>query len=439
MKLEGGTDDGNRERELERGKEEAPTAELEDTYPEGGWVAWKNVAASFILVGCCNGYGLVWGNLLQELHSTTHKNTPLSTLNLVAGLMNFVLSFVSFISGRLGDKYGYKRLIIVSVVSTYITFIVCSFISFSLPALFVVQGFLLGTTLGLGLPLFLALPCQYFYVRRGYATGIAASGAGFFGAIFSLIIRGLLPRLGYGRSLLVHASIAFTLSVGACFMIETRELESAKGKPRVNRTWLPTGVWRDPAFYSLNFATLVAFMGFFPVFFFITNLTVVSCPQLDPKSLLPALPLMMANLMSGFGRIFAGRVSDRIGPLNTTIASFTLGSLFQLAIWPNANTFGKIMTLGSLYGFVATWYLSLLSYTCAQLWGMKGIGAITGFELLLSAPGQMFGAQVAGEDSIKADPSPPSPLKDSGSMMLAGALSLLVARFHRERRIFTKY
>lgn len=34
--------------------------------------------------------GLIWGVLSQKLHETTHKEVPLSILNLSVGLCNFV-------------------------------------------------------------------------------------------------------------------------------------------------------------------------------------------------------------------------------------------------------------------------------------------------------------------------------------------------------------
>lgn len=44
-------------------------------------------------------------------------------------------------------------------------------------------------------PLFMSLPSMWFLKRRGFATGIAVSGTGFGGAVGSLIIRSLLPKL----------------------------------------------------------------------------------------------------------------------------------------------------------------------------------------------------------------------------------------------------
>lgn len=71
----------------------------------------------------------------------------------------------------------------------------CAFTYKSLPGLILVQGCLLGASIGFGFPLTMAMPSMWFRKRRGLATGIATSGTGFGGAILSLILRALLPRV----------------------------------------------------------------------------------------------------------------------------------------------------------------------------------------------------------------------------------------------------
>lgn len=57
-------------------------------------------------------------------------------------------------------------------------------------------------------PLFMSFPSQWFHRRRGLATGIAVSGSGIGGGISSLILRGLLPRIGYRNSMLVRSLLS---------------------------------------------------------------------------------------------------------------------------------------------------------------------------------------------------------------------------------------
>ncbi|KAM0745860.1 MFS general substrate transporter [Meredithblackwellia eburnea MCA 4105] len=411
-----------------------------DTYPDGGWDAWMSVFCSFVLCATVNGYGLVFGVLVQDLHQNVHKNVPLSTLNFSGGVANFMFCSVGFVSGRMGEKYGFRRVIAVGVVVQYVAYIVASFTSQSLVCLFIIQGFLLGFGQGIGVPLFMSLPSRYFLRKRGTASAIAGSGHGFGGSIASLIVRGLLPRLGYGHTLLVYGSINFALSMAAVWYMKERQLESAKGKPRVDKNWLPVGVWRDPAIYSLLGATIVAIMGYLTPFIFLTPYTTAKCPQLDPNSILPAVPLIVGAFISGIGRVLSGVVSDSIGPLNAIILSWVLGGLFQILIWANfANSFANIMAFAVLYGMVASWFLAQLPYACSMLWGMRGLATITGLGVLATGPGTFAGAPLGGLILQHTGGNYKAVAYFSGGCMWAGGAILLIARFNREKRLLKRF
>ena len=64
------------------------------------------------------------------------------------------------------------------------------------------QGILAGLGQGMMVPLFMSLPSQWFYKRRGLAGGMALAGAGLGGGSTLLIVRKLLDSLGYKKTLL---------------------------------------------------------------------------------------------------------------------------------------------------------------------------------------------------------------------------------------------
>lgn len=49
-------------------------------------------------------WGLAWGVLSEDLKANTYPDVPLSTLNLIAGSLNFTMAATSFVAGRLGDR-----------------------------------------------------------------------------------------------------------------------------------------------------------------------------------------------------------------------------------------------------------------------------------------------------------------------------------------------
>lgn len=143
-----------------------------------------------------------------------------------------------------------QKMIAISGMLCFISLVISAFSSHSLALLFVFQGFGLGLAMSLAMPLFMSLPSQWFLKNRGLASGIAVSGAGIGGGCASLIIRGLLPSLGYQNTLLVYASMNGCLCLGAWFLLDVRYPPRPKGeisgKPK---RWFPLGVWRSPSIY----------------------------------------------------------------------------------------------------------------------------------------------------------------------------------------------
>ncbi|GAA5924494.1 uncharacterized protein JCM15063_005658 [Sporobolomyces koalae] len=381
---------------------------------------------------------MVWGVFLANLRSDHYPNTSLATLTLIAGLQNLGQNLMPFISGRLGEKFGFKRMIgIGSFVS--VTMLVCSaFAVQSLPALFVVQGILLGIAHGISLPLFMTLPSQWFSKRRGLATGITVSGTGFGGGFYSLIMRAILPKIGYRNSLLVYAAIsAFTYFI-AWFLLATRRPPVRKVPQSFEtKTGLPPDIWRDGAFCSVLAAVFVGVFGFLTPPYYLTAYTTQQCPQLDPTSLAPSVPLIVSNFTLGIGRVFSGYLADMFGPVNCLFFSFFAGGILQLAFWSQATTYGAIIAFGALYSLAGGWFFSLIPYAAAQLFGTRGLATITGYIILAQAPAQFSGASLSGV-VLDGTGSYKSVAYYSGALMLAGSLCILPARFIRQKRIIAR-
>lgn len=107
-----------------------------------------------------------------------------------------------------------------------------------------------GAAQGISMPVFLSLPSQYFLRRRGLMTGLAASGSGFMGGLAGLIVKALLPKVGYRNTLLIYAGINVVVWSVSYSLIHVRLPPLKPGESRVPKDWLPKGVWTDVAFYS---------------------------------------------------------------------------------------------------------------------------------------------------------------------------------------------
>ncbi|GAA6057689.1 hypothetical protein JCM3770_003845 [Rhodotorula araucariae] len=406
------------------------------TYPDGGLRAWGVVFGVWCLSASQLGYGLVFGVLLEDLEERLHQ-TP-ATLNFIQGLTNFGMNAVSFVAGRLGDRYGFKRCIGIGCVLSILSLVGSALSYKSLIGLFLVQGAMLGLAQGIGMSLFMAVPSQWFLHKRGLATGLAMSGSGIGGAIASLILRGTI-KLGYRNALLIYTGCNAVAYIIGFILIEERHPPLRPGERRVPKNWLPTGVWTDGRFYSLMGSVAVAVFGYLTPFYFITALTTQQCPEYADNSLLLASPLIVGAALSGIGRVMGGFIADRIGPVNTLISSFFLGGVLQLAIWPRMHSFATIMTFACLYGWFGSWFVPLLAPACAQIFGTKGLATMVGFGVLCNAPGQFLGGSIAGWVLGAAGGNYGTVGYYSGTVMLSGAFILLYARFKGQGKLWAKY
>lgn len=86
--------------------------------------------------------------------------------------------------------FNRQRVIAISVSLAYLSLLASAF-STKVYHVFLFQGVCLGISQGLGMPLFVSMPSQWFYRKRGLATGLAISGSGIGGGVGSLIVRRL--------------------------------------------------------------------------------------------------------------------------------------------------------------------------------------------------------------------------------------------------------
>ncbi|KAJ6464040.1 major facilitator superfamily domain-containing protein [Mycena sanguinolenta] len=402
------------------------------TYPDGGLRAWLVVLGCFIMAATCMGWGLVWGVFQDYYHTNKFAGTPLSSLSLVGGLFAFSMNCAAYLFGGIGDRYGYKRMIALSALLSYLCLLASAFVT-ELYQVFLFQGCLLGFSMGIAMPLYMALPSQWFFNRRGLATGIAVAGSGIGGGVDSLIVRSLLSNLGYRNTILAYSSACAILWTVAWFMLAERRPPGFKD---IQKRWLPHNI--GPVFYSIALSVFVGVFGYLSPFYFITTYVKSQVPSLDPASILVVVPLVVMNMCGGIGRIVAGRFADRFGPINMFFTSFFFGGLSQIFIWTFAQSYATVIVFSVVYGLVGCWFLNLLPVVCAQLFGLNDLATITGFMVLANSPGQLAGASIGGAVFSSSGGNWHAVSLYSGCVMLFGSSFVLYARFSHDKRIWAK-
>ncbi|KAF5370535.1 hypothetical protein D9757_010128 [Collybiopsis confluens] len=397
---------------------------LEEAYPDGGLRAWLVVLGCFLYACTVFGWGLNWGILQDYYHTTMFPGTSLSVLGTIIGLSNFMMNGSAYFFGGLGDRY---------CLLMYLSLLASAFAT-KLYHLFIFQGFFYGLFGGIGMPLYFSFASQWFFKKRGLATGMAVSGTGIGGGIETLIMRQLIGRIGYRNTILAFSTAHAVIWIFAWFLLKERAHPGLN--PAAKKLWLPKKV--TGSFYSLALSMLIGVFGFLSPYYFSETYTRQIAPHLDPNSLLAAVPLTLMNFCLGIGRIAAGRLADILGPINMFFCSFFFGGLLQMIFWTFARSYASFIVFSILNGLIGACFISLLAVVCAKLFGVEGLSTITGFMIVMNAPGQFAGASIAATVLSSSGNNWTAVAIYSGSMQFVGALCVLYARFKKDRRVFVK-
>ncbi|CAE6362246.1 unnamed protein product [Rhizoctonia solani] len=80
----------------------------DDDFVEGGLEGWKVILGCALIAGPTVGWNLLWG-VFQAYHSKfLLRGTPDATLSAVGSVQNAVMTGLAFVTGKLGDRYGYR-------------------------------------------------------------------------------------------------------------------------------------------------------------------------------------------------------------------------------------------------------------------------------------------------------------------------------------------
>lgn len=157
----------------------------------------------------------------------------------VIGTLTATYSFFQLIAapilGRLSDRYGRKRLLVISQLGTLIGFLLLAFAK-SLPLLFlsrIIDGITGGN---------ISIAQAYISditTKENRAKGMGLIGAAFgLGFIFGPIIGGLLAKISYSASALAASFISFiTVVLTVIFLKETINLKKATASPKTSFNW----------------------------------------------------------------------------------------------------------------------------------------------------------------------------------------------------------
>jgi MFS family permease len=231
--------------------------------PDGGLTAWTQCFLTWLVVfntwGFVNSFGA-----FQTYYSST-LNLPQSTISWIGSTQAFLMFFLGAFSGRAFDA-GLLRPVIILGIIVQLVGMFCMSLSTKYWQLFVTQGVLTGIGGGIFFCPSMGLLSTYFSKHRGIAVGISTTGNSTGGIIFPLIVRQLLPKVGFAWTVRVLGFVNLASLVVVVAFMKPR-LRPRKAGPIIEWTAI-----RDVPYVLFVLGVCFLMAGVYFVFYYVRQM-----------------------------------------------------------------------------------------------------------------------------------------------------------------------
>ncbi|KAH6611373.1 hypothetical protein Trco_001393 [Trichoderma cornu-damae] len=353
--------------------------------PDGGLRAWLVAVGAASAFFCCLGFANSFGTFEEYYltHQLSHRSPD--EIAWIGSLASFLQFFSGLVGGPLFDRYGIKIVYPAAVLYIFAVLILSACKTYW--QILLVQGVLMGITMGFILFPAMTSVSHYFDKKRATALGVAISGSSIGGIVMPILVSKLLnsTSLGFGWTIRIIGFVMLPFIIFSVLAIKARL------PPRTTALWIPSA-FRDAKYNFLIASTFFILIGMFLPIIFLPTYAVEKGVDATLAGYLPAI----INGASTFGRIIPGILADKYGQLNV----FALGSIAtSIIVFPmtSAKTEASIIVYAIFFGFASGTIISgaTVSITgCAD--DPRNIGAYTGMGLALGGLGALVGPPING-------------------------------------------
>jgi MFS transporter, OFA family, oxalate/formate antiporter len=365
---------------------------------------WVQLLMGFIVMMVISSPQYVWTLFVPSFQMTT--GASLSDVSWTITILIVLQTWLAPVQGSLVEKFGPKLLIGLGTLLSGGGWIASASIS-SLWGLYATYGLLCGVGTGIVYIGVVGLMVKWFPDRRGFATGIVASGYGFGAFLTTFPIADMLKAAGYQQTLVVFGAIFAAVGVASALALRApRNFAVASpanpGASGGGGGSTPREMLRTPVFWLMfvmmsmmstgGLMVITQFTSFAKAFGIdaATSVTIFGITM----AAIPAA-LTFDRITNGLTRPFFGWVSDHIGRENTMAIAFILeGAATYLMLLYRADPF-MLVVLSGLVFFGWGEIFSLFPSTLTDTFGTAHATTNYGFLYMAQGVGSILGAPVA--------------------------------------------
>ncbi|KAF5013280.1 hypothetical protein FDECE_709 [Fusarium decemcellulare] len=362
---------------------------------ESSLAAWTCVLGSFLFVmptfGMMQSIGTFQSYLqLNQLHDYTAGE-----VGWITGMYMFLSMLASIQVGPILDQHGPRVIsvigtlgsvalfLIVAECKTYWQFMLCFGIFGGLVT--AVAGTIGVTVVG-----------KLFLRKRGLAIGLTLSGSSIGTVIFPIMLRSLLPKLGWAWSMRILAFVVLGMLTPGIFcftpytrlirMITPPDHRPTKGSLAL----LNFSAFRTPAFSLVS----VVYFTFQYVIYGIGGLLPAFAIEAGLSAETGYTLLSIIGGTSAFGRVIPGMIGDKIGHFNVLLFMIAMSLVFLGTLFiPFGRDSAVLYAFSALWGFCTGSFLSMAPVCVGKTCEARDYGRYYGtvnfvisFALLISIP-----------------------------------------------------
>ncbi|KAF2105052.1 MFS transporter, MCP family, solute carrier family 16, member 10 [Rhizodiscina lignyota] len=314
--------------------------------PDGGVKAWTQVFFAWIV--CFTTWGYINSFGAFQTYYTSTLGVSQSTVSWVGSILLFIVFFCSVFTGRALDAGLFLPTFAIGSVIQLIGIFTNSLCT-NVWQLILAQGVCTGLGSGIIFCPTTALVTTYFQRNRALAVAIMSSGNSAGGAIYPVIVRSLLPKIGFGWTIRVLGFVNMVCLIASIIFLRPR-LPPRKQGPIVE--W---AAFKEAPYTLMVIGMSFVFGGLFFSFYYIGSYgrTIIGMSYTESTTL-----VILFNAVGIPVRLVTGHLVDTlVGPLNGMIPLLFINGIFAFA-WTG------VKTRVGLYVFVAFYGMSAGAFQC---------------------------------------------------------------------------
>lgn len=343
-----------------KGPQDTMYSDSDDNCPEGGTQGWLCVLGSFM--GLVGSLGLVnsTGTFQAYLESHQLKAQGSGTTGWIFGLFTFLAFFCGIQIGPIFDARGPRLLVFLGAIMIIVMTVGVGFCHEYWQFILTI-----GVAGGIGTSLIftpsIAAVGHFFHKKRGFATGIAASGGSMGGVIIPLILESLFDKYSFAWATRVVALVCLVSLVTAIALVSSR----LPIKPFSKANILPDfRILQEPKFLLTTLSIFFIEWGLFIPITYISSYALSN--GLSTKLSYQLLAILNAG--SFFGRLLPGFLADSIGRFNTLIITVASCLVCNACLWmPAGDSVPLLIVYCAFFGFASGSNISLTPVCIGQL------------------------------------------------------------------------